>query len=354
MTVPRLALAVPLFVAFFAFVVFTGACSTSAQQAKPQAATDVVATVGTAPITLGEVDEKAMQMPAGTFGAMKLSLALYEARRAAIDDIVGDKLLAQESKARGITSAALMDQEIGTKIPTVTEAEVAAWYDANPSRVQGAKLDQVRAPIRSMLTQERTQIAYQTYVDQLKTKTPVRISLEPPRQKVAVAGSPSKGPTAAPVEVVEFSDFQCPFCLRAYPTVNQVLSTYGDRVHFVYRNYPLPNHPDARPAAEAAQCAAEQGQFWPYYDRLFADQTKLSVDGLKQSAAALGLDAVRFNACVDTHKYKDRVENDIKEGNEAGVNGTPAFFINGRLLSGAQPFDAFKRVIDEEIELKHK
>jgi hypothetical protein len=243
MIMPRLALAVPLFVLF---VIFPGACSTSAQQAKPQAATDVVATVGTVAITLGEVDEKAMQQPAGNFGSMKLSLALYEARRSAIDDIIGDKLLAQESKARGITSAALMDQEIGAKVATVTEADVIAWYDANPSRVQGAKLDQVRAPIRSMLTQERTQTAYQTYVDQLKAKTSVRVSLEPPRQKVAIAGSPAKGPAAAPVEVVEFSDFQCPFCLRAYPTVNQVLSTYGDRVHFVYRNYPLPNHPDAR------------------------------------------------------------------------------------------------------------
>ena len=285
---------------------------------------------------------------------MKLSLALYEARRAAIDDIVGEKLLAQESKARGITSAALMDQEIGAKIATVTDADVAAWYDANPSRVQGAKLDQVRAPIRSMLTQERTQTAYQTYVDQLKPRRRSASSLEPPRQKVAVAGSPAKGPAAAPVEVVEFSDFQCPFCLRAYPTVNQVLSTYGDRVRFVYRHYPLPNHPNARPAAEAAQCAAEQGQFWPYYDRLFADQTKLSDDGLKQSAAALGMDAGRFNACVDTHKYKDRVETDIKDGNDAGVNGTPAFFINGRMLTGAQPFEAFKRIIDEELELKKK
>jgi protein-disulfide isomerase len=342
----RLALAVPLL-----FM----ACSTAAQPAaKQQTAGDVVATVGGISITLGEVDEKAMQQQAGNYGSLKLSMALYEARRGAIEDIVGEKLLAQESKTRGITSAALIDQEIGSKIATVTEADVAAWYDANPSRVQGAKLDQVRAPIRSLLTQERTQRVYQTYVDQLKAKTPVRIMLEPPRQRVAVAGSPSKGPAAAPVEVVEFSDFECPFCLRAYPTVNQVLSTYGDRIRFVYRNYPLPNHPNARPAAEAAQCAAEQGQFWQYYERLFADQTKLSSDGLKQSAAALGLDAGRFNACLDTHKYKDRVESDIKDGNEAGVSGTPAFFINGRMITGAQPFEAFKRIIDEELELKRK
>jgi protein-disulfide isomerase len=136
--------------------------------------------------------------------------------------------------------------------------------------------------------------------------------------------------------------------------VNQVMSTYGDKVRLVYRHYPLPSHPNARPAAEASQCAAEQGQFWQYYERLFADQTKLSDADLKQAAAALGMDAGRFNACVDSHKYKDRVEKDILEGNEAGVSGTPAFFINGRMLTGAQPFDAFKRIIDEELELRKK
>ena len=346
MIVRRLALAVPLFLV---------ACSSSAQQAsRAQVGTDVVATVGGAPITLNEVDDKALQQPAGTFGNMKLSMALYEARRTAIEDIVGEKLLALEAKARGITSAALMDQEIGAKTATVTEADVLNWYKANPGRVQGAPIDQVRAPIKSLLTQERTQTAYQTYVDQLKAKTAVRVMLDPPREKVAVAGSPSKGPASAPIELIEFSDFQCPFCLRAYPTVNQVMSTYGDKVRLVYRHYPLPSHPNARPAAEASQCAAEQGQFWQYYERLFADQTKLSDADLKQAAAALGMDAGRFNACVDSHKYKDRVEKDILEGNEAGVSGTPAFFINGRMLTGAQPFDAFKRIIDEELELKKK
>jgi protein-disulfide isomerase len=342
----RLALVVPLL-----FV----ACSTAAQPAaKQQTGTDVVATVGNVSITLNEVDEKALQQQAGNFGNLKLSMALYEARRAAIDEIVGEKLLAQESKTRGITSAALMDQEIGSKITTVTDADVAAWYNANPSRVQGAKLDQVQAPIRSLLTQERTSTVYQGYVDQLKAKTPVRVMLEPPRQKVAVAGGAVRGAAAAPIEIIEFSDFQCPYCLRAFPTVNQVLSTYGDRVRLVYRHYPLPNHPNARPAAEASQCAAEQGQFWQYHDRLFADPTKLSDEGLKQSAAALGMDAGRFNVCFDTHKYKDQVETDIKEGNEAGVSGTPAFFINGRMITGAQPFEAFKRIIDEELELKKK
>jgi protein-disulfide isomerase len=329
------------------------ACSSSAQQPnRVQGPSDVVATVGSLSITLADVDQKAMQQPASEFGQMKLGLALYEARRAAIDEIVSGKLIADEAQARGTTSAALTDAEITSKIAAVTEADVLAWYNANPSRVQGAKLDQVRQPIRSLLTQQRTSQAYQSYVEKLRSKASVRVSLEPPRQRVAAADGQARGPANAPIELIEFSDFQCPYCLRAHPIMKQVLSTYGDRIRFVYRNYPLANHPNARPAAEAAQCAAEQGQFWPYHDRLFAEPNKLADDDLKQSAAALGLDAGRFNACFDSHKYKARVDADMQAGNEAGVDGTPAFFINGRMLSGAQPFEEFKKVIDEELALK--
>jgi protein-disulfide isomerase len=339
--------------ALLALPIFLVACSSAAQQpARTQGPGDVVATVGNVSITLAEVDVKAMQQPANDFGTTKLVLAIYEARRNAIDEIAGEKLIDMEAKTRGTPSAAVIDAEITSKIQTVTEADVAAWYAANQSRVQGASLDQVRVPIRNLLTQQRSAVAYQTFVEQLKLKTPVRLSLEPPRQKIATADSPAQGPANAPIELVEFSDFQCPFCYRAHPTVKQVMDTYSGKVRFVYRNYPLPNHPNARPAAEAAQCANEQGQFWPYHDRLFADQTKLGDGDLKASAAALGLDTGRFNACVDSHKYKARVEADTQAGNEAGVNGTPAFFINGRLLSGAQPFDEFKKIIDEELAKK--
>ena len=178
-------------------------------------------------------------------------------------------------------------------------------------------------------------------MEALKAATPVRVMLDPPRQAVKmVSTSPTRGRPGAPIELIEFSDFQCPFCLRADPTVRQVLSTYGDRIHFVYREYPLPNHQNAQPAAEAGQCANEQGKFWPYHDRLFANQQRLSASDLKQHAADLGLDAARFAACVDSHKYATLIDAEIKAGNDAGVNGTPAFFINGRLL-GAQPFAAF-------------
>ena len=341
-------------VGFGAFVVLVAACSSSAQQARRLAPGDVAATVGSTSITLEQLDEKALEQPAGSFGSLKLSQAIYEARRAAADELIGNLLLDQEAKRLGVDKAKLVQQEIASKVTPVAEADVAAWYRGNTQRVQGATIDQVRAPITQLLQQERSQAARDTYLDTLKAKTPVRVMLEPPRQAVSAGKSPAKGGANAAVEVIEFADFQCPFCLAAAPTVKKVMETYGDRIRLVYRNYPLPSHAQARPAAEAAQCANEQGQFWPYHDRLFAEAGKLSDADLKKAAADLGMDAARFNACVDEHRYKAVVEADQQAGNEAGVTGTPAFFVNGRLLSGAQPFEAFKRVIDEELELKKK
>jgi len=333
---------------------FLGCSTSSAQSQKALAPTDVVAAVGSSTITLAEVDDRALQQSAADFGSVKLSQALYTARRSAIDEIIANRLFDDAAKAQHIERSALIEKEITSKIATVTDAEVAEWYRVNQARVQGATLDQVRMPIRNFLTQERMQDVRSQYITALKQKTPVRILLEPPRQQFAKAISPTRGPDKAPIEIVEFSDFQCPFCLRADPTVRQVLSTYGDRIRFVYRHFPLPNHPNARPAAEAAACAADQDKFWAYHDKLFADPGHLADADLKQSAASLGLDASKFTACVDGHKTKDKVDADIAAGREAGVDGTPAFFINGRMLSGAQPYDVFKRLIDEELELKRQ
>jgi protein-disulfide isomerase len=331
-----------------AVLIVAAACSsTEAQQTRRPAPGDVVATVGGSEITLAEVDDKALeqQAPAG----VKLSQALYDARRDALDTIIANRLLDAAAKAQGLDRSALIEKEITSKVSAVTEPEIAAWYKANQNRVQGAPLDQVRQPIRAYLTQERMADVREAYLDTLRAKTPIRTMLEPPRQKIATGNSPAKGSANAPIELIEFSDFQCPFCLRADPTVQQVLKTYGDRIRFVYRHYPLPNHPNARPAAEAAACANEQGKFWPYHDRLFANPSKLSDADLKQAAAELGLNTSQFNTCVDTHKLKPLVDADVRDGEQAGVNGTPAFFINGRAISGAQPYDVFKKIIDEEL-----
>ncbi|MQA28248.1 MAG: thioredoxin domain-containing protein [Luteitalea sp.] len=328
------------------------ACSTAAQPAKQPAPDDTVATVGTTAITLSQVDERALRRPVGAFGNARLGQALYLARLAALDDLVGNELMDQEATKRGVERAQLVETEIASLVTTPTDADINTWYQANPARVQGATLDQVRVPIRNMLIEERMDVAREKFLVTLKARTPVSISLEPPRQKVADAGHASKGPDTAPIVMVEFSDYQCPFCQRANPTVEQVLKTYGDKIRFVYRHYPLANHPDARPAAEAAACAQEQDKFWPYHDQLFANVSRLSAQDLKDHASAAGLDSVQFASCVDSRRFKSRVDADVAEAEEAGVTGTPAFFINGRPLEGAQPFEAFQRIIDEELERK--
>jgi protein-disulfide isomerase len=333
-------------------VTLTACSSTSAQQTKQPAASDVVAMVGTTPITLDEVDARALQEPATSFGSAKLVQALYMARRGTIDVIVANTLLDAEAKSRGIDRATLVEREIASKAPAPTEAEVAAWYRENPARVNGAPIDQVRAPIRSLLIEQRMDAARTAFVDTLKAKTKISVNLEPPRVEVADGGRPVRGSGSAPVEIIEFSDFQCPFCQRANPVVEQVLKTYDGKVKFVYRHFPLPNHPNARPAAEAAACAEAQGKFWEYHDRLFANPAKLTDADLKAHAAAIGLDASKFNPCVDNRQQKAGVDADIAAADAVGVTGTPAFFVNGRSLEGAQPFDAFKRVIDEELARK--
>jgi protein-disulfide isomerase len=342
---PRTGLAVASLIAF-------AACSTAAQPIRQQTADDVVATVGGARITLAEVDARALTMPAANFGNLSLAHALYEARRAMLDEMIGNRLLDADAKTRGVDREALVQQEITAKVSEPTDANVADWYKANQQRVQGATLEQVAAPIRALLVQERTAAARRAYVDRLKASTAVTLMLEPPRVSVSDAGRPSKGPASAPVQIIEFSDFECPFCFRANPTIAQVLSTYGDRVRLVYRHLPLPNHPNARPAAEAAACANEQGRFWEYHDQLFANQSKLSAADLKQHAAELKLDTAKFNACVDSRKFQKDVDADLDAAQLLGVSGTPHFFINGRALSGAQPLESFKQIIDEELARK--
>jgi protein-disulfide isomerase len=333
-------------------LLLTGCAQSSAQQARMPAPNEVVAIAGSTSITLAQVDEKALQQSTGNFGSVKLAQALFEARRIAIEELIEEALLEQDAKARKLEPAKVIEQEITAKVAQPTDAEAALWFEQNQSRLQGATLDQARQAIKSYLVEQRTLTARQQYMDGLRAKVATRIMLDPPRQIIAKADRPAKGPEKAPIEMIEFSDFQCPYCESAFPTVNRVLDTYGDRIHFIYRHYPLAIHPRARPAAEASQCAAEQGKFWQFHDRLFGDQSKLGDEDFKVAAAQLGLDTAQFNACVDSHKYKAEIDVDIHAGDEAGVSGTPAFYINGRMLSGAQPFEAFKRIIDEELAAK--
>src|SRR6185295_9376207 len=182
----------------------------------------------------------------------------------------------------------------------------------------------------------------------------VRMLFDAPRHAIEVtADDPAIGPASAPVTLVEFSDFQCPFCQRVAPTLKQVKQKYGDKVRVVWKDFPLTQiHPQAFKAGEAGHCAAEQGKFWEYHDQLFANQQALMPDDLKKYAAAVGMDGARFNSCLDMSKHAEVVRDGVAQGNRLGINSTPTVFVNGRRVSGAQPYEMFAAAIDEELSKK--
>jgi protein-disulfide isomerase len=167
---------------------------------------------------------------------------------------------------------------------------------------------------------------------------------------VSIQNAPVRGAAGAPVTLVEFSDFECPFCKQTRPTLKQLLERYPGKVRLAYRDFPLESiHPQARRAAEAARCAHDQGKFWEYHDVLFAQSPKLAAEDLRRYAGEVGLDVTKFDGCLAAGTHKAAVQRDVEEGNQLGITGTPAFFVNGRPLSGAQSFEAFARVIDDEL-----
>jgi protein-disulfide isomerase len=186
------------------------------------------------------------------------------------------------------------------------------------------------------------------YFKKLQDKYKVEYKLEPIRVRVAATG-PVNGPENAPVTIVEFLEFQCPFSSGLSPTLQEVEKKYGNKVRVVCRQYPLPSHQNAQKPAEASLCAQDQGKFWGIHDAMFANQKKLCVEQLKASAAALGLDTDKFNKCLDSGEKNAIIQADLKEGQAAGISGTPAMFVNGRFMSGVVPIEQLITVIEDEL-----
>jgi protein-disulfide isomerase len=297
-------------------------------------------------ITAAEVDQ------ALSVQLTKLYEQIYNLRRQKVEALVAEKLLAKEAVRRGISVPTLLDTEVTSKVGLVTEQEIEGFYQANKARLQGDEAT-LREQIRAHLQNQKLAAQRDAFVDSLRSQANVVVHLKPPpplRVQIAVDGAPFKGSEAAAVTIVEFSDFHCPFCKRVLPTLAQLESRYGDNVKLVFRDYPIDQlHPGARKAHEAARCADEQGKFWAYHDALFANASKTNPEQLKTYAQEVGLDVIAFEQCFSSGKYQTAVQKDVEEGMRAGVTGTPAFFINGRLVSGAQPLESFVRVIEDEL-----
>jgi protein-disulfide isomerase len=342
----------------FAVALAVTACSESSSAATQAPAApannpdQVVAEVAGRKVTLKDVDAKWEEFDSAE--RARVTQLLYQNRRNMLDQVVGEILIENAAKAASLTVGAYLSQDVAKRAVPVTEQEIVQFFEANRDRAQGRTLEQLRGQIKEFLDGQKALQARAQLVEELKAKSAaVKVKLDPPRYTVATAAiDPVRGAASAPVTIIEFSDYQCPFCARVNPTLEQVRKTYGDKVKIVFKDFPLPNHAQAPKAAEAAHCAGEQGKYWEMHDQLFANQRALNVPDLKQYAAGLGLDAAKFNQCLDSGKHAGLVAAGTAQGEKMGVNSTPTLYINGRPLIGAQPFDAFKAVIDEELARK--
>ncbi len=308
-----------------------------------EGAADAVAVVEGTAISRATLEQR-------TKGALaQLRQQEYEVRRQALEGLVADELLQKEAARRGVTVDELLKAEVKDKAAPVTPEQVQAQYSAMKARLGSRSEEDGKKLVEQNLGQQRRNERRAAFLKELRAKAGVRILLDPPRVPVEVADAPTKGPAAAPVTIVEFSDFECPFCARARPTLKRIADVYGDKVRIAFRDFPLPIHPRAPKAAEAAACAADQGKFWEMHDKLFASATKLDVADLKRYAGELGLDAPAFESCLDSGRQAAAVSADMDAGSGYGVSSTPAFFVNGRLVLGALPFERFAEVIDDEL-----
>lgn len=273
----------------------------------------------------------------------------YKLKSEALNQVIRKKLVELEAKKRGISSEELLKQEVDARITEPSDDEAKGYYLAARSQTT-LPFDQVKAQVKQLLRGAEIQQAREKYADSLRDKLQVAILLQPPAIQVAYDPARLKGDPGAPITIVEFADFQCPFCNRVEPMLKDVLAKYPGKVKLAYRDFPLaPIHPHAELAAEASRCALAQGKYWEMHDAMYADQAKLDEVALVQNAAGLGMDEKSFASCLKSGKYKEPVQQDLQAGSEAGVNATPTFFVNGEFLGGAQSVTDFTQIIDRQL-----
>ena len=272
----------------------------------------------------------------------------HDVLEASLRQLVLERLLELEAARTGTTVAAV-EADIQAAAAPVRDQDIETFYERNQDRI-GRPLAEVAGQIRTFLERQALVRARGELFAALEARFGVDYLLDPLRFEVAADGFAARGEPDAAVTIVEFSDFECPFCVRVQPTLERVMEQYAGRVRLVYRHFPLTSiHPQAWKAAEASLCAGEQDRFWEYHDVLFAEQHAMTVPDLKEKARRIGLAGAEFDACLDSGRHSEAVRKDLLAGTAAGVSGTPAFFVNGRFLSGAVPYDHFAELIDDEV-----
>jgi protein-disulfide isomerase len=304
----------------------------------------VVTTVAGQPIIAGVLTERLKPV------IHKLRQSSYEALKEAADQTITDTLLIAEANRRNVGPEEIIRKEVSDKVHTPTEAEVAKFYSENRERIK-ADLNTVRNQLALYLQDEDQRRLQRELADRLRKGVDIKWLISPPPplvQLISTDDDPARGPANAPVTIVEFTDFQCPACAAMQPVLDEVLKTYGDKVRFVVRDFPLIMHANAKKAAEAANAANAQGKFFEYTALLFKRQKALDVPSLKKYASEIGLDRARFDAALDSGSFAAEVRHDISDGEMYGIESTPTIFINGVKLEVLST-EALRAAIDRAL-----
>ena len=325
-------------------------CSDSVSKAafnfKPATKEGVVAKMGEVEITEAELNDG---IEAEVYEAEQ---KLFEVKFNRLRTLVMQKIMDKDPKKKDLSNDEYLEKYIAKGI-SVSEKEIEAFI--KKQQIPQEHLNpMVREKIKGYLEMEKRKEATDTWLAQQTSKNPVEVYIQKPRRptsNVEVGNAPVMGGKNAKVTIVEFSDFQCPFCSRGAQVMTDLKKKYGDKIQIAFKNFPLPFHNQAEGAAVAGLCANEQSSslFWKMHDEMFANQDQLSVDALKNLAKKIGVKSESFDVCLTSNKYLDQVKKDMEQGKNLKVKSTPTFFVNGQLVNGAQPVEVFSELIDEEL-----
>lgn len=315
----------------------------SAQSKSQAGSNEAVAVVAGQPIY-----EQDLMAAAGP-SLLELRKQEFKQKSDALDSLIRKKLVEVAAKKKGLSIEELFKQEVDSKVAEPSDDEAKGYYLAVKSQTT-LPFEQVKPQVKQLLKNSEILQAREKYADSLRDKAEVSILLHPPVVQVGYDPARVKGNTDAPVTIVEFADFECPFCSKVEPLLKDVLGKYKGKVKLAYLDFPLSQiHRHAEMAAEASRCALAQGKYWEMHEAMFSDQSKLEETALVKTAAGLGMDQNSFASCLKSGEYKAEVQRDLQVGSQAGVNATPTFFINGEFLSGAQSDADFTKIIDRQL-----
>lgn len=279
---------------------------------------------------------------------------IFDIKYDKLKTIIIEKLMEADPKKKDLSTDEYLDKYIASDVK-ISDKEINAFIKEKNIPQEHIN-PQIKERITAYLEAEKKKQSIDNWLAKKTKSTPVEVYIEKPRRpsfEINIGDAPIKGDKDAKVTIVEYSDFQCPFCAKGTEIIDGLKKKYGNKIKIAFKNFPLPFHNQAKGAAVAGLCAQEQSndKFWKLHDTMFADQTKLDTDSLKITAKNIGLDLKKFSDCLDTNKYSNKIDEDIESGKKIGVKSTPTFFVNGKLISGAQPIEVFSEIIDEELKL---